>query len=72
MMLIRILLKMCVFVLCENNLINETPGRIGMISQQSEEMVGKKWWGSPPRNKEIGDVHVKKLPVQPLVIWALS
>ena len=40
MMLIRILLKMCVFVLCENNLINETPGRIGMISQQSEEMVG--------------------------------
>ena len=25
-------------------------------------------WGSPPRNKEIGDVQVEKLPVQPLGI----
>jgi hypothetical protein len=28
--------------------------------------------GRPPRNKEIGDVQVVKLPVQPRVIWALS
>ena len=40
MMLTRILLKMCVFVLCENNLVNETHGGIGMISKRSEEMVG--------------------------------
>jgi hypothetical protein len=26
----------------------------------------------PPKNKEIGDVQVVKLPVQPRVIWALS
>ena len=32
-------------------------------------MVNRVWdtrWGSPPRNKEIGDVQVEKLPVQPL------
>jgi hypothetical protein len=28
--------------------------------------------GRPPRSKEIGDVQVMKLPVQPQVIWALS
>jgi hypothetical protein len=28
--------------------------------------------GQPSRNKEIGEVQVVKLPVQPRVIWALS
>jgi hypothetical protein len=28
--------------------------------------------GRPPRNKEIGDVQVVKLPVQQQVIWAPS
>jgi hypothetical protein len=28
--------------------------------------------GWPPRSKEIGDVQVVKLPMQPQVIWALS
>jgi hypothetical protein len=28
--------------------------------------------GWPPRSKEIGDVQVMKLPVQPQVIWALT
>jgi hypothetical protein len=28
--------------------------------------------GWPPRNKEIGDVQVVKLSVQPRVIWAMS
>ena len=27
--------------------------------------------GQPPRSKEIGDVRVAKLSVQPLGIWAL-
>ena len=53
------------FLCCvENNLINEPPGRMGALVNR----VRDTWWGPPPRNKEIGDVQVEKLPVQPLGI----
>ena len=65
--MIRRLLKSEFLVLCENNLINELPGRSGALVNR----VRDTWWGPLPRNKEIGDVQVEKLPVQPLGIWAL-